>query len=135
MLHEIEKGLAQTAKIMAVGFHMISVDVGHHREHWRQIEEGRIGLVGFDDDEFTAAKFGVRTGGLQPSANDKRRIHAGLGQHARHQTGGGGLAVSAGNRDTLLQTHQLGEHHGARHHWNLVRSRSNHFGVIFLNCA
>ena len=32
---EINKGLLQFAEVMAIGFHMVGIDVGHHRNHRR----------------------------------------------------------------------------------------------------
>ena len=55
-LHEIEKRLAQPPEVVAVGFHVVGVDVGDHREHRLQIQERRVRLVGLDHDEFAAAR-------------------------------------------------------------------------------
>ena len=38
-LQKIHEGLFQFAEVMAIGFHMISIDIGHHRNHGRQAQE------------------------------------------------------------------------------------------------
>jgi hypothetical protein len=43
--------------------------------------------------------------------------------------------VGAGDRYTLLQAHQLGEHHGARHYRDTFVARGDYFGVVGLHCA
>src|SRR6185369_11607608 len=56
-----------------------------------------------------------------------------FGQDAGYQTGGGRLAVRTGYGYALLQAHELGQHHRARHHWNLALARGHHFGVVRLH--
>ena len=41
--------------------------------------------------------------------------------------------MRAGDGDALLQAHQLGQQHGARHHGNAARARGQHFGVVGLD--
>ena len=52
-----------------------------------------------------------------------------LGEHARDQARGGGLAVRAGDRDRVAEAHQLAQHFGARHHRNALGERRGDFRV------
>jgi hypothetical protein len=38
-VQEIDKSLFEVAEIMAVGFHVVGVDVGDDRHHGQQVEE------------------------------------------------------------------------------------------------
>ena len=75
----------------------------------------------------------VRAGRVQAPADDEGRIEPALGEHARDQAGGGGLAVRAGDRDALLQAHQLGEHQRARHDRDALRARRDDLGLSALH--
>ena len=47
-------------------------------------------------------------------------------------TGGGGLAVRARHGNALLEAHQLGQHHGARHHRMRAAFAATTSGLSFL---
>jgi hypothetical protein len=72
----------------------------------------------------------VRAGAVEAAADDEGRVEAALGEDARDQARGGGLAVRAGHGDALLEAHQLGQHQGARHHRDLAGARRDHFRVV-----
>ena len=55
-LQEIDEGLLQPREVVAVGLHVVGVDVGDHRDHRLQVQERGVGLVGLDDDEFARAQ-------------------------------------------------------------------------------
>ncbi len=97
---------------------MVGVDVGHHRGHGLQMKKGGVGFVGLDDDEFARPEAGVGSGAHQPSADHESGVEPAFGEHAGDEARGGGLAVGAGNRDPLLQAHELGEHQRTRHDRN-----------------
>jgi hypothetical protein len=80
---------------------VVGVDVGDDASTGIQVQEGRVALVGLDDDVVARAQAGVGARAVQPAADDEGRVDAGLGQHAGHQRGGGGLAVRAGDGDAL----------------------------------
>ena len=61
-LQEIDEGLLQPAEVVAVGLHVVGVDVGDDRDHRRQEQEGGIRLVGLGDEEVAAAQAGVGAG-------------------------------------------------------------------------
>ena len=132
-MQEFEEGALELAEVVPVGFHVVGVDVGHHRHHRHQVQERCIGLVGLDHDVVAAAELGVGAGAVQAPADDESGVQPALGQHAGHQAGGGRLAVRAGDRDALLQAHQLGQHHRARHDGNLALARGEHLGVVGLH--
>ena len=129
-LHEIDERALQLAEVVAVGLHVVGVDVGDHREHRRQVEERRVGLVGLGDEEFAVAEPRVGVGGQQPAADDERRVEAAFGEHRRDEARRRGLAVRAGDRDALLQAHQLGQHQRARHDRHAALARGDDFGVV-----
>jgi hypothetical protein len=52
--------------------------------------------------------------------DDDGGIEAAGGQHRGDHRGGGGLAVHAGDGDSILEAHQLGQHLGALNHGNLA---------------
>ena len=54
-MHEIDKRLLQIVERVAVGLHVIGVDIGHHRQHRLQMQKRCVRLVGFDHDELACA--------------------------------------------------------------------------------
>ena len=127
---ELDERLLQPREVVAVGVHVVGVDVrddGHHRQ---QVQERRVRLVGLDDDVVADAEARVGAGGVEPAADHEGRVEAGLGEHAGDEAGRRRLAVRAGDRDALLQAHQLGQHHGARHDRHAARARGDHLGVV-----
>ena len=125
----------QTAHIVAIGFHMIRVDIGHYGHHRQQVQEGCVRLIRLHHDVITAAQLGIGTGAVQAATNHKGGVQPGLRQHAGHQAGGGGFAVGAGNRNALLQAHQFRQHQRARHHWNTPGPCGHDFGVVCLHSS
>ena len=51
MLEEVHEGLLEAREIVAVGFHVIGIDVGHHRDHRIEQQEGGVRLVRLGDQE------------------------------------------------------------------------------------
>ncbi len=133
-MQEFQEGALELAEVVPIGFHVVGVDVGHHRHHRHQVQERCIGLVGLDHDVVAAAELGVRARAVQAPADDESGVQPALGQHAGHQAGGRRLAVRAGDRDALLQAHQLGQHHRARHDGNHALAGGEHLGVVGLHC-
>ena len=132
-VQKVDKGLLKAAKVVAVGFHVVGVDIGHHRHHRQQVQKRRVRLVGFDHDVVAAAQPRVGARAVQAPANHKSWVQTSLGQHAGHQAGGGGFAVGARNGNALFEAHQLGEHQGARHHWDVQFACAQHLGVAGLH--
>ena len=71
-LEEIDERLPQAREIVAVGLHVIGIDVRDHRQHRLQVQERRVGLVGFDDDELAAAELGVGAGAPRAARRSRR---------------------------------------------------------------
>ncbi len=132
-VQEVDEGLLELREVVPVGLHVVGVDVRDHRHHGQQVQERGVRLVGLDHDVVAAAELRIRAGAVQAAADHEGRVQARRVEHARHEAGGGGLAVRAGNRDALLQAHQLGQHERARHHGNALLARGQHFGVVRLH--
>jgi hypothetical protein len=133
VVQKVHERLLQPAKVVAVGVHVVGVDVGDDRHHRQQVQERGVGLVGLDHDVFARPQPGVGPGAVEPPADDEGRVQFGGGQHAGDQAGGGGLAVGAGNRDAFFHAHQLGQHDGARHHRQQLGVGGHHLGVVGLD--
>ncbi|MNT20101.1 hypothetical protein D3C72_1553980 [compost metagenome] len=118
---------------MAVGVHVVGIDIGDHRHHGQQVQERCVRLVGLDHDVLAAAQSRIGTCTVELAANHKGRVPARFGQHARDQAGGGGLAMGSGNGDALAQAHQLCQHLRARHHRNVPGACGQHLGVVGLH--
>ena len=61
-MQEINKRLLQSFEVVAIGFHMVSIDVGDDRHHWQQIQERRIGFISFDHHIVAFAQTRVGSG-------------------------------------------------------------------------
>ena len=72
-LQEVDERARQLREVVLVGLHVVGVDVRHHREHRRQVQERRVRLVGLGDQELALAEARVGVGGQQPAADDERR--------------------------------------------------------------
>ena len=129
-VREFDERLLEPREIVAVGVHVIGVDVRDDFDHRKEIQERRVRLVRFRDDEVARAEPRVRARAVQTPADHEGRIEAARGQHARDERGRRGLAVRAGNRDALLQAHEFREHHGARHDRNAAMARGQHFRIV-----
>src|SRR5690606_26923329 len=85
------------------------------------------------DDELTLTQTSIGPSRIEAATNNEGGVQVTSGQHACHQAGGGGLAVGTRNRNTTLQSHQLGQHEGSRHNGNAGSAGSQHFRVICAN--
>ena len=132
-VEKIDESPFQALEIMAVGFHVIGVDIGHHRNHRRQEKEGRIRLIGFRHQKVARTELGIGAGRIQPATDNEGRIDAAFCQHTGDQTGGRGFAVGAGNGDALLQAHQLSQHERARHDRDSLFPGGHDLRVVFLD--
>src|SRR3569623_1133691 len=93
LMQEFDEGLAQTGEVAAVRGHVVGVDIGDHRDHRRETQEGGVSLVGLGDQIITGAEPRVGAGAVETTADHEGRIAPALGERARRQAGGGGLAV------------------------------------------
>ena len=129
-LREVDEGALQPREVVAVGLHVVGVDVGDHREHRRQVQERCVGLVGLGDQEVALAEARVGVGRQQPAADHERRIEPAFGEHRCDEARRRRLAVRAGDGDALLQAHQLGQHQRARHDRDAALARGRDLGVV-----
>ena len=130
VLDEIHECLLEAIEVMAIGFHVVGIDIGHHRQDRLQIKERRVRFVCFRHQEFAATEPRVGAGRRELAADDEGRIHARFGQHAGDEAGGRSLAVGAGDGDALLQPHQFRQHHGARDDRHCALARRHHLRVV-----
>ena len=129
-MQEFQKSLFQRVEIIAIGAHVIGIDVGDHRDVRLQAQEGRIAFVRFGHQPLTSAKTRVTFDALDQPANEKCRVEARDRKNTCHQTGGGGLAMSAGNRDAVAKPHQFTQHLGPGHHRNAEPVCLDHLRVV-----
>ena len=55
-VNEFDEGRLQLREVVAVGVHVVGVDVRDDRHHRQQVEERRVGFVGLDDDVVARAE-------------------------------------------------------------------------------
>ncbi|MNH05259.1 hypothetical protein D3C79_645780 [compost metagenome] len=133
VVQEVDEGGLQLGEVTAIGVHVIRFDVGHYGYHGLQMQEGGIALIRFGDQVTAAAQACIGAGAVEQTADDEGGIPVGLGIDARHQTGGGGLAMGAGDGDTVTEAHQLGQHLGAAHHRDAQLTGGQQLGVVLLD--
>ena len=109
---------------------MVGIDVGDHRNHRREEQEGGIGLICLGDNEVSGTQTRIRSGSVQTSADYEGGIHAALGHDRRHEAGRRRLAVCSGNGNTLLETHQFGQHLRTRNDRHVTLACRDNFRVI-----
>ncbi len=56
VLQEIDEGLLEPREVVPVGFHVVGVDIGDHRDHGREEQEGGVGLVRLGHQEIALAQ-------------------------------------------------------------------------------
>ena len=88
-----------------------------------QLQERAVALVGLDHHPVAGPEPRVGAIGVDDAAVDHGRVESGGLEQRRHERGGRRLAVRAGDRDALLEPHQLGEHFGAANDRNAPRAR------------
>ena len=111
---------------------MIGFNIGDHRHHGLQVKKGRVTLVGLGDQEAAGTQLGIAANAVDQTTDDKGGIQARLGEDIGNQAGGGGLAVSTRDRDTVAIAHQFRQHFRPGHHRNTRRTGGKHFRVLFV---
>jgi len=81
---------------------MLHFDVGDHGTERLQMKKGAIALISLGNQICTVAGLGITRKPVDLSADNDRRIHAGMLKHHRNKRCGCCLAVSSGYRDPLL---------------------------------
>ena len=108
----------------AVVIEVLGVDRGDHGDRRRELEERAVGLVGLGHQVLALPEPRVGAEARHAPADDDGRVEAALGEHGADHRRGRRLAVRAGDRDAVLEPHQLGQHLGARDHGDLRAARA-----------
>ena len=114
---------------------MIRFYIGDHCHHRLQMQERGIALVCFSHQIATATQLGISAGAVYSTAHDKSGVAAIFCQDRRYQAGGGGLAMGAGNGDTVTVAHQFGEHLGAPYNRNTLGASRGNLGIFNGHCG
>jgi len=93
------------------------------------MQKGSVRLVRLGNQEVAGAGRRPRAKRVELAPDDHRRIQSRPTKHRRHQRCGRGLSVGAGDRDAILESHELPKHLGARNDWNAGTSRFAELGV------
>ena len=131
-VHELQEGLLHVVHV-AIAIHVLAIDVGHHREDRRELQERAVALVGLGHQVLRLAQPRVGAHRIDAAADDHRGIESAGGQHRRNHRRGRGLAVHAGDGDAVFQAHQLGQHLGALDHRNVLLVRGDDFGIVAMD--
>ncbi len=132
-LQEVDEGLLQLPKIMAIRLHVVGIDIGHDGHGGLQVQKRSVRLIGFHHHAITATRTCVDTHAAQFAPNHKGRVQPGLYQHAADQAGGRRLAVRTCDGNATLATHQLRQHLCTLHYRQTTATGFLHFHVIRLN--
>ena len=127
---EVDEGRLEVLEVVPVGVHVVFVDVRHDGDDGRQIEERRVRLVRFRDEEFARAEARVRARAVELPADDERGVEPALREKGCGERRRRRLPVGARNGDPAAKTHEFGKHHGARHDGDAEFARRDHFGVV-----
>ena len=131
-VHELDERSLDVRHI-AVAVHVFAIEVGHHRQHRRQLQKRAVALVGFGHQVLRRAQPRVRPQRADASAHHHGWVQIALAtaraQHRGDHRGRGRLAMHSGYGDPILQPHQFGQHLGALDHRNLAHPCFHHFGV------
>jgi hypothetical protein len=109
--------------------HVVIFDVGDDGDFGVEAEKGAVAFVGFGDEPFAAAEFGVAVEVVDVAADDDGGVEAGFFEHEGDHGGGGGLAVGAGNGDAAPLVHEGGDHFGTVVYGQALRLGGGDFGV------
>ena len=112
-----------------VAFHVLAIDVRHHGNRRRQLQERSVALVGLGNHVIAASEPRVAAERAEPAADHRGRIEPGALEHQRHHRRRRRLAMRAGDGDAVAQPHQLGEHLGARNDGNVPAHRFGGFRI------
>ena len=132
-VQKVDKGFFQVGEVMAIGLHVVGIDIGHHRHHRQQVQERRVRLVSFHHNVVARAQLGIGASAVELAADHKSWVQPTGVQHTGDQAGGGGFAMRASNRDALLEAHQLGQHQRTRHHRDMFFTGGQHFWIVGLD--
>ena len=75
---KIDKSLLQTAKVLAIGLHMVGIDIGHDGQYRQQVQKGGVGLIGLGHQVLATAQSRRCAGAAQACADHKAGVQPGL---------------------------------------------------------
>ena len=133
VMQEFEEGRTQAHEVVAVGDHVVFVDIGHHGDHRLQIEERRVALIGFGDQDLTFTQMRIAAARVETATDHIGRIQAALDQDAGGQAGCRGLAMRTSHRDAISESHDFGQHLGTRHDRDALLACRPDLGIVVLD--
>ena len=98
-----------------------------------KLQEGAVTLIRLDHHPVAPAEPRVGAVGVDDAAIDDGRIEPAGVEQGRDERGRRRLAMRAGDRDALLEPHQLGEHLRAAHDGQALLARCDELGVVALD--
>ena len=107
----------------SVVIEVLRLDIGDHRDHRSQAQEGAVALVRLGHQKVSGAELGagaVLARAQNPAADDGRGVETRFVENVSDERGRGRLAVSARHGDAVLEPHHFGEHLCARNHRNAL---------------
>ncbi len=72
IVQKLDIGFLHDFKVEAIGFHMVRFDIGHHRHHGLQMQEGGVALIGLGHQIATAAQLGIGACTIHPDRPPQR---------------------------------------------------------------
>jgi len=127
-----EGGEGQPQFLLApIAVEMLGLEVGNHSQMRRQLEEGSIVLIGLAYQERRITDPGVGTEEVRSTTDDDRRVGAGRRQEVTDDGSGRGFAMGAGNCNSSLEPHQLGEHFRPPHNRQPPLRRRHQLRIFF----
>src|SRR5690242_6024037 len=112
---------------------VLAIDGGDDDNHRGEEQESAVAFIGFDDEVFAFAEARGSSGLIDATANHKGGIEVRGGENGGNHGGGGGLAMSVGNGDAVLEAHEFGKHFGARDYGNFALVSFDDLGIIGLD--
>ena len=129
ILHEGQESLLDRVEGLEM-IEMFRIDIGDDGDVGGQLQKRAVALVRLDDHPVARAAPRIGAIGVDDAAVDDGGIEAGGVEQGRDQRSRRGLAVGAGDRDALLEPHQLGEHLGAPDDGNAPQARRRQLRIV-----
>ena len=112
---------------------MIGFDIGHHCDHWLQVQKRGITLISLGDQNSTGAELRITANTIDQTTNHKSGIQARLCENGCNQTGGCRLTMRARHCNTVSIPHQFCQHLCPWHHRNSRGSGGNNLWVFLID--
>ena len=108
---------------------MVFVDIGHHGDHRLQIEERRVALIGFGDQDLTFTQMRIAAARVETATDHIGRIQApSIRMLAVRLVVG--LAMRTSHRDAISESHDFGQHLGTRHDRDALLACRPDLGIV-----